>query len=136
VETTLKNLRIVQLAMLASVVLYGLLCFRLPVQGEPKPILLELLVIVSVSLVGMIFFFRGKTVLRAESVLAAQPEDPAALGRLRMGYIAIWAFCESIALYGVVLHFIGFTLAQVLPFLVAGFVLILFFSPRRPVETR
>ena len=122
--------------MLASVLLYGFLCFRLPAQGEPNPILFEALVIVSVSLVGVIFFFRRKTVLKAEAVLAAQPEDPAALGRLRMGYIVIWAFCESIALYGVVLHFIGFTSAHVAPFLIAGFALMLFFSPRRPIETR
>ena len=78
--------------MLASVVLYGFLCFRLPGRGEPKPLLFEVLLVVSVSIVGAIFIFRRKTVLRAEGVLATQPEDPAALGRLRMGYVAIWAF--------------------------------------------
>jgi len=44
-------------------------------------------------------------------------------------------FCESIVLYGVVLHFIGFTFAHISPLLIAGFVLMSFFSPRRPVES-
>ena len=132
----MKNLQVVRLAMLASVSLYGFLCFRLPGRGEPKPILFEALVIVSLAIASAIFIFRRRIVLRAESVLAAQPEDPAALGRLRMGYIVIWAFCESIALYGVVLHFMGFRLAQIAPFLIAGFALMLFFPPRRPIESR
>jgi len=136
VEITLKNLRIVRLALLASIVLYGFISFRAPMREEPKPLMLEAITGVAVAIVGSVLFFRRTMILKSEALLAAQPEDPVALGRLRAGYIVVWALCESIVLYGLVLRFIGFTFAHVLPFLIAGFVLMLFFSPRRPIETR
>ena len=94
------------------------------------------LVFMSVAFVGCIFFFRRKLVLGSELMLATQPDDRGALGRWRAGYIITWALCESIVLYGLALRFMGFTFVQVLPFLGAGFVLMLFFSPRKPVESR
>jgi F0F1-type ATP synthase membrane subunit c/vacuolar-type H+-ATPase subunit K len=71
-------------------------------------------------------------VLRAEVTLAAQPEDATALNRWRAGYIITYALCEAMALFGLVLRVLGFTLSEVTPFYLVGFVLILVFTPRRP----
>jgi F0F1-type ATP synthase membrane subunit c/vacuolar-type H+-ATPase subunit K len=39
--------------------------------------------------------------------------------------------CETLALFGFVLRFMGFTLSEVAPFYVVGFALMLLFGPRR-----
>lgn len=46
-----------------------------------------------------------------------------------MGHIVIYAISLSIALYGLMLDFMGFSMPAVAPFLLAGFALILFFRP-------
>jgi hypothetical protein len=91
---------------------------------------------VSMSEVVLLFFFRRKLVLQSEPLLASEPYEPAVVARWRTGYIITWALSLSIALYGLVLRYLGFTFSQVAPFFVAGFVLILFFAPRRPDRMR
>jgi hypothetical protein len=44
-----------------------------------------------------------------------------------------YALSEAIAIFGLVLRLIGFSLSQVAYFYIAGFILLLFFGPRRPV---
>lgn len=68
----------------------------------------------------------------AESTLAGDSENAAALNRWRIGYVAIFVLSEAIVLYGVVLRFVGVEFQQVVPFFLAGFMLMLFFGPRRP----
>jgi hypothetical protein len=70
----------------------------------------------------------------SEKVLSVTPDDVAALKTWRTAYIVIYALCESVALYGVVLRFVKFSLPQVAAFYIAGFVLLLYFSPRRPTN--
>ncbi|SRR5258708_3887472 len=129
-------LRTIRLTLLASILIYGFLCFRAPMRPGPGLILFEIIAILSVALVGAILFFRRNLVLRSETLLATQPDDRTTLARWRTGYIIIWALSEAIVLYGLVLRYRGFTFAHVTPFLIAGLVLMLFFSPRRPVEFR
>jgi F0F1-type ATP synthase membrane subunit c/vacuolar-type H+-ATPase subunit K len=90
----------------------------------------------AVVAVAVIFLLRRKLVKSAEQILSVQPDDTAALARWRAGYLITYAFSEAIPLYGLVLHFMGFAFAQVLPFFVAGFVVILFYAPRLPAPTR
>jgi hypothetical protein len=40
---------------------------------------------------------------------------------------------ESIAIFGLVLRILGFSLSQVASFYISGFILLLFFGPRRPI---
>ena len=68
----------------------------------------------------------------AESSLAGNPESATTLYRWRTGYMATYALSEAIVLYGVVLRFLGLSFSQVVPFFLAGFILMLFFGPRRP----
>jgi hypothetical protein len=69
-------------------------------------------------------------VLPAEAILQSQPQDAKALARLRQGYLVTYALCLSIALYGLVLHFVGFSISQIAPFFVAGLALIVFLGPK------
>jgi hypothetical protein len=41
-----------------------------------------------------------------------------------------YCLSEAIALYGMVLHFLGFGLSQIVPFFIAGLGLIIFYWPR------
>jgi hypothetical protein len=45
-----------------------------------------------------------------------------------------YALSEAIAIFGLVLRLIGFSLSQVWSFYIAGIILLLFFGPRRPVR--
>lgn len=96
----------------------------------------EVIIVFALSLVAWMFFFRRKFITAAETVLLSQPDHPTALARLRTGYILIWASSEAIALYGLVLRYMGFTFSQVIPLLMGGFLLMLFMPPRRPAESR
>jgi hypothetical protein len=67
-----------------------------------------------------------------EKILSCDQQDIAALNPWRATYLLIFMACEAIALYGLVLRFRGFTFTQVASFYIAGFVLMLYFAPRRP----
>ena len=45
--------------------------------------------------------------------------------------VGIYCLSEAVAVYGLVLHFFGFSLSQVRPFFFAGLMLLFFFEPRR-----
>jgi len=98
--------------------------------------LLRALTFLAVGDVGVVYFARRILVGRAEKLLDTLPEDPRTLARWRTGYLVIFAVSGSIAVYGVMLHVLGFTFSQAVPFFIAGFALTLFFAPRRPIETR
>jgi hypothetical protein len=50
------------------------------------------------------------------------------------GYLLTYCLSESIALFGIVLNTLGFSLRQAMPFYIAGFVLILLLRPRIPTN--
>ena len=132
-ESSLKLLRVVQTAMLASVVLYVLLAARFgPGPQKTMPVVLYAIAAVAVSISVGIFIVRRVMVVRAENVLSANAEASGALNRWRAGHIIILALSETIAIHGLVLRFVGFRFSQVLPFFAASFILMLFFGPRRP----
>ena len=128
-EAARKTIQIIRCALAAAVVLYFVVVLRLPSSARPNPIIHRVLTVVCVTLTILIFVFRRTFVARAEATLQSQPQDAMALARWRVGYIVIYAFSLSIALYGLVLHFMGFSLPAVAPFLLVGFALILFFKP-------
>jgi len=77
---------------------------------------------------------RRTLVLQSAATLASRPNDAATLNRWRAGNIMTYALAESIALFGLVLRLIGFTLSQVWSFYIAAFILLLFFGPRLPMS--
>jgi hypothetical protein len=133
-ELARKRLQIIRVFMLVSIVCYGFIGERAGQRGvSPNRNLYFALTLVAITTVGMIFAVRRLFVLRSEAALASQPEDAAALKRWRTGFVAIYALSESVALFGLVLRILGFTLSEVAPFYLAGFALMLVFGPRRPV---
>jgi hypothetical protein len=96
--------------------------------------LFYVLSLVTVTIVGVILVVRRTLVLQSATALAARPNDAATLGRWRAGHIMTYALSEAIAIFGLVLRLVGFSLSQVAYFYVAGFILLAFFGPRRPVS--
>jgi hypothetical protein len=87
-----------------------------------------------VSIVGVIFVVRRTLVLRSAESLASHPDDSLTLNHWKSGYIATYALCEALALFGLVLRFTGCSFQQSLPFYIGGFVLLFFFGPRQPIN--
>jgi len=121
--------------MLVSVVLFvlvGEVVGSIPKLSDPT--LFYALSLATITIVGVILVVRRTLVLQSATMLAARPNDAAILGRWRTGYVMTYALSESIALFGLVLRLIGFTLSQVWSFYIAAFILLLFFGPRRPLS--
>ena len=86
------------------------------------------------TLVGVILLVRRTLILQSEATLRTGATDVGTLNRWRSGYIVTYALSESLALFGLILRFMGFNPVQVAPFYLAGFILMLFFGPRQPSE--
>jgi hypothetical protein len=133
-----KIVQLIRIALLVSIALYVIIGER---GGQisvapPSRNLYFAITLVAITTVGMVFAVRRIFVLRSEATLAAQPEDSVALNRWRVGYIISYVLSETVALFGLVLRIQGgFTLSQVAPFYLVGFVLILLFGPRRPATS-
>src|SRR6476661_9156130 len=135
-EAARRMMQIIQGAFLFSIVLYTPMTKMLPANVAPNVLIFKVLSLLAMANVVIIFLVRQKLVKSAEQTLSAQPEDSDALARWRTGYLITYAFSEAIALYGLVLHFMGFAFTQVLLFFIAGFVMILFYAPRRTASAR
>jgi len=130
----LKTLRVVQWLLLVSILLYAVVGEVVAVGSRSaNPKLDYLFTTTAVAVVGVIFLVRRTLVLRVEEILAAHPEDSLSLSHWRTGYIATYVLCESLALFGLVLRFLGGDFQQSLPFYIGGFTLLLFFRPRAPI---
>ena len=118
--------------MLVSVVLYvavGELAAR---SATPANSLFYTLSLISISTLGVAFVVRRTLVLPAEALLREKPDDPLIQARWKGGYIFLYALCEALALFGLLLRMVGFTLAHVWGFYLGGFLLLILFSPRVP----
>jgi len=131
-ESTVRILRLIQIVMMASIVLYVLIGERVARHTPPNTALLYAMSLVSITTIGIILVVRRTLVLQSEETLRTRPADALALNRWRSGFIVTYALAETQALLGLVLRILGFTLSQVAPFYVAGFILMLFFTPRAP----
>lgn len=130
---TLRTLRAVQWTMLGSILLYAVVGEVLGTgTGAADPSLNYVFTTAGVAIVGIIFVVRRTLVLRSAENLASHPEDSLTLGHWKSGYIATYALCEALAVFGVVLRFTGCNFRQSLPFYIGGFVLLVFFGPREP----
>jgi hypothetical protein len=134
-ESAIKVIRTVQIALLTSIVLYVVVGER--VGTIPKlndPVVFYVLSLATVTIVGVILVVRRTLVLQSAAALAARPNDVATLNRWRAGHIMTYALSEAIAVFGFILRITGFTLSQVAYFYVSAFILLLFFGPRRPAQ--
>ena len=132
---TLKTLRIVQWSMLLSILLYAMIGkLAGPQVRQVDPGLSYIFSTLAVGIVGTIFVVRRTLVQRAAISLAEHPDDSLSLNHWRTGYFATYALCEALALFGLVLRFLGSPMQQSVLFFVGGFVLLFFFRPRVPAQ--
>jgi len=129
----LRTVRLIQVAMLVSIALYVVVGEKVALHAPtPNSTLFFAISFVSISTVGVIFVVRRTLVMQSEGVLRERPDDAVSMARWKSGYIVTFALCETLALFGLVLRLMGFTLSQVWPFYLGGFALMLFFAPRAP----
>jgi hypothetical protein len=129
-----QMVRLVQIAMLASIALYvaaGEMLAR-RIAHVPANSLFHALSLVSISLVGATVVVRRTLILPSEAALSLRPDDSLAAARWRAGYIFLYAMCEVLGLFGIVLRLAGFSLGNVWGFYLGGFLLLLLYTPRTP----
>jgi hypothetical protein len=132
-DGSLKLLRTVRLFLLATIVLYAAIAEHFgPVPKAQSPIVFYAITAVAISLIATMLAIRRGRLAKLEKILSCDQEDIAALNPWRATYLLIFMACEAIALYGLVLRFLGFTFTQVASFYIAGFALMLYFAPHRP----
>ena len=129
-----KIVRLIQIVMLVSIVIYVFIGERLAPtpQPAPDPTVFYVLSLASITIIGVILVVRRTLVLQSANALRGRPSDAATLRRWQAGHIATYALSETLALFALLLRFLGFNLSQVAPLYLAGFILILFFGPRQP----
>lgn len=131
----LKTLRVVQWFMLASIVLYaGVGEVLHPALRSIDPTISYVFSTLGVAIVGIIFVVRRTLVQRAAETLAMRPDNEVSLKHWRTGYLSTYVLCESLALSGLILRFLGSGFQQSALYYVGGFVLLFFFGPRLPVN--
>jgi hypothetical protein len=134
-QGTIRTLRTVQWAMLSSILLYAVLGEVLGSRARVvDPSLSYVFTTAGVAIVGLIFVVRRTLVLRSAESLASRPDDSLTLSHWKSGYVATYALCEGLALFGLILRFMGCSFQQSLPFYIGGFALLFFFGPREPVS--
>ncbi|HTW57001.1 MAG TPA: hypothetical protein VMD99_02600 [Terriglobales bacterium] len=131
----MKTLRAMQWSLLGSILLYGIVgeFFGRGVRGV-DPSVSYVFTTLGVAIVGAIFVVRRTLVLRAAESLATHPDDNLSLNHWRTGYVATYALCEALALFGLILRFLGCNFQQCVPYYIGGFVLLFFFRPQQPAS--
>jgi F0F1-type ATP synthase membrane subunit c/vacuolar-type H+-ATPase subunit K len=126
------NLQMLRFTMLTSVVLYAVVGEMAGPKNAPQPlpIMFHVLTFMAIGIVALAFVMRR--LLMKPSATDSGAADPAVLNRWRTANILTYVISEAVALFGLVLRMMGFTLSQVVPFYLAGFILILFLAPRLP----
>ncbi len=129
----LKTMRLLQFFMLASIVAYVVIGEVVkPSARALNPTVNYMVSILSMAIVGIIFVVRRTLVFRAEQTLVSRPDDVISLNHWKTGFVATYALCEALALFGLVLRFMGCNFEQSAPFYLGGFILLFFFRAKQP----
>src|ERR1700674_5885516 len=122
------------IAMLITIALYAVAGAGLPgkLAHDPANALFHALSFISISIVGATVVIRRTLVLPSEGLLKERSDDSVAVARWRTGYLFLYALCELLGVFGLILRMSGFTLGNVWGFYLGGVVLLLLYSPRAP----
>ncbi len=120
--------------MLVSIALYAVAGEMLArtLTRDPANALFHALSFISISLVGATVVVRRTLVLPSEASLKKRSDDNVAVARWRTGYLSLYALCEVLGVFGLILRMASFPLANVWGFYLGGFLLLLLYSPRAP----
>lgn len=124
----------VRIFMLVTIVVYAVVGEMLSHQITltPANTLFHAISLLSISLVGAAIVVRRTLILRSETSLQQNSNDAVALSQWRIGYFVLYALCETLGLFGLLLRIDGFPLANVWGFYLGGIVLLLLYAPRIP----
>jgi hypothetical protein len=127
-----RLVRQVQIAMLVCIALYAVAGERLAgkLAHDPANALFHALSFISISIVGATVVIRRTLVLPSEGLLKERSDDSVAVARWTTGYLFLYALCELLGMFGLILRMSGFTLGNVWGFYLGGLVLLLLYSPR------
>lgn len=128
-----KTMRVVQGAMLLSIVFFAALGEFLPAAEEAPPQILRI-VLAGLAAANILFavVLRTRLVGAAAETLRTRPADTTAIQDWQRGTIVCLAMAESVGLFGLVQKLLGAAFWEVMPFYAAGFVLLLIWTPREP----
>ena len=127
-----RLVRQVQVAMLVSIALYAVVGETLghPQARGPAHDLFHVFSLISIILVGAMVVVRRTLIIPAETALKDKSEDSAATRRWRTGYLFLYALCEVLGLFGLILRMDGFPFTNIWGFYLSGFLLLAMYSPR------
>ncbi len=133
-DANLRFVNIIRAALGASLAIFAFIGFGLNLMNprDVSSTLIYVSVALSIWALSGGFRLRQRFVRKANEILRSHPDDVAAWKRWSAGNIIFYAMCESVALYGLMLRFMGATPAQTIPFFVVAIVGMLAFGPQRP----
>jgi hypothetical protein len=132
-----RSIRNLHLSFLALPFLLIAVLTRIQPSQQGQPSLMPMVLgVLAVSEIGIATVFRARLLPEAAEKLRTSPGDAQALGRWQQGNILSFTFATTIVLYGFVLRVLGFCWNIAAWFFVAGFLLLLWWTPRLENSTR
>ncbi len=130
----IRLVRQVRVAMLVSVALYAVVGETLgrTLVRNPAHALFHVISLISIILVGAMVVLRRTLLVPAEAALQESSDDRATVGRWRTGYLFLYALCDVLGLFGLILRMDGFAFTRIWGFYLSGFLLLWVYSPRTP----
>ncbi len=134
VESAVRLTRIVHAVFLLSIIFMAVAAEKAaPLDAKDVRMLQGVLALACISDLGFALWFRRR-IPRAVEALRAKPEDPAPLEQWRTANLVTFAVCEAIALFGVVLRFLGGSFGDSAPFYAVAILMMLVWTPRLDLE--
>ena len=132
--SAIRLVRQVRIAMLVSIALYAVAGETLghTLVRNPAHALFHALSLISIILVGAMVVLRRTLLLPAEAALQETSDDLATVGRWRTGYLFLYAMCDVVGFFGLILRMDGFAFTRIVGFYLSGFLLLWVYSPRTP----
>lgn len=105
----IRLVRLIQIAMVVGIGFYVVVGERLAraITRSREDTLFHALSFISISLVGATMVLRRTLVVPAEAALACRPDDDSAAARWKMSYVFLYATCELVGLFGLILRLAG-----------------------------
>ncbi|MBZ5702275.1 MAG: hypothetical protein LAN84_10550 [Acidobacteriia bacterium] len=130
-QTALRDLRIIHGVMLVSVLLYMLVIFQIhPSEGHLSPVIPEAITVCCAAEIAVALVLRARLLAPCMETLRSNPDDAQALGRWREGNLVSITLAQSVALFGLVLKFLGASWFVGGPFFATAIFLLLIWTPR------
>ena len=130
VRKQLAELRVIQLMLLITIILFGVFVRSLqPTEAIKKP-LNTILIVIGVCDAALALGLRGKYFGPAESAARENPANLNALLRWRKATITCLVFAYSLGIYGFALAMYGAQRIEFLTFFGASILLLLLWTPR------